>query len=117
MMKTTLGAAFVYPLLLALGCSSSNGGGDPPSFGSGASANNGGTGSTGNNNGGNGAYQFTGGSATTGTGVDLDSGCASQSQPAQLTRVNILFLLDNLAVWEMTRMASGRTPRIGGTPL
>ncbi len=96
-MKLTLGAAFVYPLLLAVGCSSSTGGGDPASLnnnGTGNSANNGGTGST-VNNGGAGSYHVntSGGSGNSGN-VDPDSGCASTSQPAELTRVNIIFVLD-----------------------
>ena len=94
-MKLTLGAAFIYPLLFAVGCSSNDLG--APGLGSGNSAaNNGGTGSTGANQGGIGSFHVTntGGSGTSGTGVDMDSGCASTSQPAQLTRVNIVFLLD-----------------------
>ena len=93
-MKLTLGAACVYPLLFAVGCSSNDLG--APNLGSGNSAsNNGGTGSTSGNPGGSGSFQVhTGGSGTTGTGVDMDSGCASTSKPAELTRVNILFLLD-----------------------
>jgi len=93
-MKLTLGAACVYPLLFAVGCSSNDLG--APNLGSGNSAsNNGGTGSTSGNPGGSGSFQVhTGGSGTTGTGVDMDSGCDSTSKPAELTRVNILFLLD-----------------------
>lgn len=93
MMKLTLGAAFVYPLLLAFGCSSNSGGGEGPPIGSGNGVNNGGAGNNGNNNGGIGAFTVQGGS-TSGTTVDIDSSCAASSQPAQLTRVNILFLLD-----------------------
>jgi len=94
-MKLTLGAAFIYPLLFAVGCSSNDLG--APGLGSGNSAsNNGGTGSAGANQGGIGSYHVgnTGGSGTTGTGIDLDSGCAATTQPAVLTRVNIVFLLD-----------------------
>ena len=93
-MKLTLGAAFIYPLLVSMGCSTNGGGGEGPPPGSGT---NGGAGSTDTStNGGQGLYNFhTGGSQTSGTVLpSLDSGCAADEQLPERTRVNILFLLD-----------------------
>lgn len=94
-MKRILGAALLYPLFFAVGCSS--GGGTLPNLGTGNSGNNGGTGSTGSNNGGAGStiFNVSGGSTSSGTSVlDQDASCAASTIPASLTRVNILFLLD-----------------------
>ena len=96
-MKRILGAALLYPLAFSLGCSTTGGGSAPdPNSGNGG-GNNGGTGSTGaGNNGGAGFHtQTTGGNVSTSSSApDIDSGCGHDTTKANLTRVNILFLLD-----------------------
>ncbi len=95
-MKRILGAAVLYPLVFTLGCSTT-GGGSAPDPSSGNGANNGGTGSTGaGNNGGVGYHpQTTGGTVSSSTvPPDIDAGCGHDTTKADLTRVNILFLLD-----------------------
>jgi len=98
-MKRTIGAALIYPLFFTLGCSTNGGGGDgpPPGSGSTSGVNNGGTGSNStSSNAGQQQFGFgTGGSGASSTKpLDMDAGCAAQQTDAQLTRVNILFLLD-----------------------
>ena len=91
-MKKAINFSWLVPLGMFLGCSTSNGVGastGPSSAGEGNSSSNiGGSGSQ---------YRVgtSGGTAGTGTGLpSLDSGCASDVTSAQLTQVNILFLLD-----------------------
>ncbi len=98
-MKRVLGGSLVLPLCLSMGCSTSGGGSAPNA--SGASGNNGGVGSSGANGGYNpgAGYNATGsgGTAPSATGTvpfSVDGGCAGDQVDAQLTQVNILFLLD-----------------------
>ena len=94
-MRRVLGDSLVVSLLLSLGCSTSSGGSTP---GNGAAGNASGSGAT--NNGGAGYHPSTatGGSnqpTTNGTAPpNTDAGCAGDVAQAQLTQVNILFLLD-----------------------
>ena len=97
-MKRILGATVLYPLVLAFGCSTTGGGSAPdPNSGDGG-GNNGGAGNSGaGNNAGSATFNagHTGGAFTTSTvPPDPDSGCGHDTTPADLTRVNILFLLD-----------------------
>ncbi len=95
-MKRILGNSLLLPLWVTLSCTTGNGGGS----GAGANGNNdgdnAGTGSTSSSNMGGGYHDNTsGGSGGVSTAPpDVDAACAADSTPAQLTRVNILFLLD-----------------------
>jgi len=91
-MKKATCCSWLVSLCVLQGCSTSGGSGTstgPSSVGGGNSSSNlGGSGSQ---------YKVgnSGGTAATGTSLpSLDSGCASDVTPAQLTQVNILFLLD-----------------------
>jgi len=100
-MKRVLCGSFALPLFLSTGCSTT-GGGTPPDDSSSVNPSAGGsgqhTGSSGNKAGTTGfAVDGSGGTAsqTTSTAVaDIDSGCAAQTTPAELTQVNIIVLLD-----------------------
>lgn len=92
-MKRILGAALLYPLCFSLSCSNTSGSSGPSSP-NGSGSDNGGTGSTSstgsNNNAGSGAFVV----GTSGGSGSQGGGCASDESDAQLTRVNIVFLLD-----------------------
>jgi hypothetical protein len=90
-MKRLLGAALLYPLCFMFGCSPSGSSG-PNDNGNGGG--NSGTGSTGANGGQcNYGCSVLGGS-TSNPMTDVDAACVGEEEPAKLTRVNILFLLD-----------------------
>ena len=90
--------SLVLPFIVSLGCSTSSGSSAPDSAG----ANGGGGNSSSNGgNGGGAGYHIgtsTGGASQPGTNgttpPNLDAGCAGDVAQAQLTQVNILFLLD-----------------------
>lgn len=98
-MKRIIGGALLYPVCIALGCSSNTGGGTPPGQTTGNVGANGGAGNStsGNGGSGNGFGFFSGGTSGASTSApdpDAATTCASDTVPAQLTQVNILFLLD-----------------------
>lgn len=111
-MKRVLCGSFTLPLLLSFGCSTAGGGTPPESQGNpnaGGSGQH--TGSSGNKAGTTGyAVDASGGtgSQTTSTSVAaIDSGCAAQTTPAELTQVNILVLLDKSGSMGDQKNASG----------
>ena len=91
-MKRLLGAALLYPLCFTLGCSPSSSSG-PNDNGSNGGGNSG-TGSTGANGGQCNFGCSSLGGTTSAPITDIDAACAGDNEPAKLTRVNILFLLD-----------------------
>jgi len=90
-MTRSLRGSFALPLLLSLGCSS--GTGSTPPGGGGSVGGSGHTGSTSSQGGG---FHFvSGGTTSTSTGpVDIDAACVATGEPAKLTQVNIVILLD-----------------------
>jgi hypothetical protein len=95
-MKRAVSGSLVIPLCFSMGCSTSGGGtaGDPGGYSSG----NGGSGNGGGyipSAGAGGLYNPNGGGSANTTGTEKkDAGCAAADNPAQLTQVNILVLLD-----------------------
>src|SRR5664279_5518855 len=95
-MKRILGNSLLLPLWVTLGCTTGNGGGSGANPNGNNGGDNAGTGSTSSSNMGGGYHDnASGGSGGVSTSApDVDAACAADSTPAQLTRVNILFLLD-----------------------
>lgn len=91
-MTRALRGSYALALLLSVGCSTSTGS-TPPDNPMGSVGGNGNAGGYSNMGGG---FHLSGGSTSNGTGDPLtpETGCAAQSEPAKLTQVNILFLLD-----------------------